>query len=135
MIQTVRDRQPQAKRQRHPSCSYTQCYLPIADQQSQIDLQPDEKQEEDQANVGGRGEGRHGRRREDGIGKAWDAAKDGRAQQDPTDDFGNHTGLTEFLEGEMQQAAEDDDDTSLINFFVRSCWERRNNIGGEGCCY
>ena len=51
--------------------------------------------------------------REDGIGESGNTSKDGGAEQDAPNDLGDDAGLTEVGEGEVEEAAEDDDDARL----------------------
>ena len=113
MIQSIRNPAAQSKRQRHPRRAHTQRDPPVADQQPEINLQSHQEEEKDQADIGSRREGRHGGSGEDGVGEARNAAEDGGAEQDAADDFGDDTGLAEFLEGQVEEAAEDCYDTSL----------------------
>lgn len=113
MVQSPRYRAAQPKGQHHTRQPHAERDLPVADEEPQVDLQPDEEQEQHQAEVGDEVEVRHGGGGEDGGREAGDAAHDGRAEQDAADDFGDDAGLAKLGEGVVQQAAEDYDDAGL----------------------
>lgn len=48
-----------------------------------------------------------------------DSTHYGRTEEDATNDFGNNTRLLELLERPVEQATEDDDDSSLVE---KSAW-------------
>lgn len=52
-------------------------------------------------------------RRKDAVGKAWDAAKDCRSEQDATDDLCDDLGLADLGEPDGEDVGEDEDEREL----------------------
>ena len=113
MIEAPSDCSAQAKGQGHSSRSNPEGNLPIADQEAQIDLEPDQEQEQQETEVGDEVQVRQGLGRKDVGGETRNAAHDGGTEDDASDDFGDDARLSQLGEWIVQQTAEDDDDACL----------------------
>lgn len=103
----------QPERQRHPRRPHAQGDLPIAEEVSQIHLQPDEEQEQDEPEVRDEVEVRDRGGGEDGVGESGYASHDGGSEHNASDDFGDDARLADFRERVVEEAAEEDDDAGL----------------------
>jgi hypothetical protein len=85
----------------------------MVDEHAHVDLQSDEKQEQDEAEVGHQVDDDHRVGGEDGFLEPGDAEHDGGAEDDTAYDFGDDDRLADVGEGPLEGAAEYDDDACL----------------------
>lgn len=113
MIQPIRNRTAQSKRDCHTRCRDADGNTPVANEKPQVGLQTNQKQEKHQPQISHEGQIGDGCRRENGIREARNPTHYGGAQQYASDDLCNHARLADFGKRPMQEVAEDDDDSGL----------------------
>ena len=87
MVQTVGDGAPKPKRKSHASGSNAQCYTPVAQQETEVHLQPDQEEEQNKAQVGNIGKVGDRLLWEDMLRETRYSTENGRAEQDAANDL------------------------------------------------
>ena len=118
VVEAVRDCASEPEGKSHPRRSNTERYSPVPDQKPQVHLESHEEEEEDQTDIGRRGECRHGGCWEDGIGEAWGTAEDRGTEEDAADDLCDDPWLSDLGEREVEESGEYQDDASLQRRWV-----------------
>lgn len=122
------------KGQDHAGKAHAQRHLPIREEHAHVDFQAYQEQEQNQAQIGHQGQAGHGGGWEDGLLEAGNAHHDGGTKNDAANDFGNDTGLSQLLEGVMEEPAEDDDDSCLGRMLAWLYFHRRAGQGERRVC-
>lgn len=102
-----------AERKRQSSNSDRSSNAPVANQEANIRLETDEKQVQDQTEVGDVVEVRNrGFREECGL-EAWNTSEDRRTKNDAPDDFGDDAWLADLGKRPVEKVTYYDDEASL----------------------
>lgn len=113
MVQTVGDSHAEGKGQGHSGQADGQGNLPVLGEEANINLEGNQEEEYDQAQIRDIVQDGDGFGGEDGGLKVGNAHHDRRAQQDAANDLGDDARLSHVGERIVEKTAEDDDDGSL----------------------